>query len=331
MIDLTTRLRRLRGTAGVRRLVAESALRVDDLVYPVFVHEGAADVAVAAMPGVYRYCLESLWRVAEEAAALGIPMVAVFPAIADERKDARGSAALDEDGLVARAARGLKERFPELLVMTDVALDPYTSHGHDGLLAADGEVLNDETVALLARQALVCAAAGADVVAPSDMMDGRVGAIRAALDGAGFGRVLILAYAAKYASAFYGPFREAVGSAAKLLGDKRTYQMNPANAKEAMREIGQDVAEGADMVMVKPGQPYLDVVAAAAARFDLPVLAYQVSGEYAAIMAAAGNGWLDGEAAMMESLLGFKRAGAAAVLTYYARQAAKILARQSSG
>lgn len=326
------RMRRLRDGDFIRRLTAESRLTVDDLIWPLFVHDAPSSEAVPSMPGVFRLSLDDLWRAGERAQTLGIPLVAVFPVIAPEKKNAGGTEAENPDGLAARAVAGLKQRFPTLGVMADIALDPYTVHGHDGLVGADGAILNDETVAVLQRQALAQAAAGADVLAPSDMMDGRIGAIRQALEEGGGQHVKILAYAAKYASSFYGPFRAAVGAAA-LRGetDKRTYQMNPANIREAMREIELDIAEGADMVMIKPGMPYLDVVAAAAARFDLPVLAYQVSGEYAMLRAAADNGWLDGDACMMESLLAFKRAGASAVLSYFAADVAARLAAARLG
>ena len=325
------RSRRLRDSAAVRRLTTEHTVTPADLIYPLFVHDEAHSTAVASMPEVSRLCFDDLWLAAEDALALGVPMVAVFPVVNPARKDARAGEAENPNGIVPRAVAGLKARFPELCVMTDVALDPFTSHGHDGVLGDNGEILNDETVEILQRQALVQAAAGADVLAPSDMMDGRVGVIRGALEKNGFKNTKILSYAAKYASAFYGPFRDAVGSAAALGGaDKRTYQMNPANSREAMREIALDVEEGADMVMVKPGMPYLDVLQAAAQRFDLPVLAYQVSGEYAMLHAAAANGWLDLDAVAMESLLAFKRAGACAVLTYFAPRAARWLRQKQA-
>ena len=317
------RMRRLRAHDFIRRLVAESGLSVNDLVWPLFVREANGAEEIESLPGVGRLSLEQLWRSGEEACRLGIPLVAVFPVVPADRKDSMGREAENVKGLVPRAVAGLKSRFPDLGVMTDVALDPYTSHGHDGLLSEEGEVLNDETVEVLCRQAVMQARVGSDVVAPSDMMDGRIGRIREALDAEGFQQTLVLSYAAKYASAFYGPFRDAIGSTpAGGKRDKRTYQMNPANAREALREIDLDVEEGADMVMVKPGMPYLDVVRRAAEAFDLPVLAYQVSGEYAMLRAAAARGWLDEEGAVMESLLAFKRAGAAAVLTYFAPWAA---------
>jgi porphobilinogen synthase len=310
-----------------RRLVAETRLSVDDLVWPVFIQEGKrARTAIASMPGVHRFGIEELVKDAEHAAALGIPAVAPFPAVDSELKSEDAAEAYNPDNLVCRAIRTLKSAQPDLGVIADVALDPYTPHGHDGLMR-DGEILNDETVAVLCRQALALARAGADVVAPSEMMDGRVGAIRDALDAEGFKNVRILAYAAKYASAFYGPFREAVNSKTALgQGDKRTYQMDPANGEEALREVAFDIAEGADMVMVKPGLPYLDIVRRIRDAFGVPVLAYQVSGEYAMLKAAALQGWLDGERTMMESLLAFKRAGASAILTYAAVEVAERLA-----
>ena len=321
-----TRMRRTRGAPWSRRLVAENALGVDDLIWPCFVHDrGGPAESVTSMPGVERLSIAAAVEAAGEAAAAGIPLVAVFPAIDPALKSAEGEEATNPDQLVCRAVRALKAAHPALGVMCDVALDPFTTHGHDGLVR-DGEVANDETVEVLRAQALVQAEAGADVIAPSDMMDGRVGAIRDALDGAGFQGVRILAYAAKYASAFYGPFRDAVGSKSGLGGgDKRTYQMDPANADEAMREVALDIAEGADMVMVKPGMPYLDIVRRLKDRFGVPVFAYQVSGEYAMLCAAAERGWLDREAAMMEVLLAFKRAGADGIVTYFAREAADLL------
>jgi porphobilinogen synthase len=278
------------------------------------------------MPGVERMSVDLLAEAAGEAASLGIPCIALFPNTPAAAKDEDGSEALNPENLVCRAIREIKAKHPGLGVLCDVALDPYTSHGHDGVIR-DGFVANDETVAILREQALVQARAGCDVIAPSDMMDGRVGAIREALDAEGFERVRIMAYAAKYASAFYGPFRDAVGSATSLKGDKKTYQMDPANGDEALREVALDIAEGADMVMVKPGMPYLDIVRRVKDAFGMPTYAYQVSGEYAMIQAAAGNGWLDGERAMMESLIAFKRAGADGVLTYFAVAAGKLLKR----
>jgi len=320
----TTRLRRNRTDSWTRRLVAETRLSVDDLIWPVFVRPGAGEAEeVASMPGTKRVTLDRLAAYVEPAAQLRIPMVALFPATSAELKDEDGTEAINPDNLICQAARLLKREFPELGLLGDVALDLYTTHGHDGVLR-DGRVVNDESVTVLARQAVVQAEAGIDVVGPSDMMDGRVGAIRAALDVAGLESTRIMSYAAKYASAFYGPYRDAVRSAS-LNGDKKTYQMDPANGDEAMREVEQDLLEGADMVMVKPGMPYLDVVRRVRDRFGVPTFAYQVSGEYAMIMAAVQNGWLDHDRAMMESLLGFKRAGAAGVLSYFAVQAARLL------
>ena len=319
------RMRRNRGSDWVRRLVAENALSVNDLIWPIFICEGEKRrEPVAAMPGVERLSLDLIPAAAEQAERLGIPLMALFPATDPVRKDARGTEALNPDNLVNAAARAIRQRGFNLGVMCDVALDPYTDHGHDGLL--DGDLIpNDETVEILVRQALVQAEAGCNVIAPSDMMDGRIGAIRTALDKNGFDQVQIMAYAAKYASAFYGPFREAVGSQSVLKGDKKTYQMDPANGDEALREVALDIAEGADMVMVKPGMPYLDVLYRVKQRFGMPTFAYQVSGEYAMLMAAAQNGWLDQDRAMIESLLAFKRAGADGVLSYFAPRAAELL------
>lgn len=319
------RLRRLRRADWSRRLVRETTLTADDLIWPIFVVEGE-DVRepVPSMPGVERLSVDLAVRAAEGGARLGIPVIALFPYTRPHLRDPHGSEALNSDNLVCRALRAIKQAVPEVGLLADVALDPYTDHGHDGLMD-EGEILNDATVAQLCRQALVEAEAGADVIAPSDMMDGRIGAIRRALDGNGFAHVQIMAYAAKYASAFYGPFRDAVGSSGALKGDKRTYQMDPANTDEALREVELDLQEAADMVMVKPGMPYLDIVRRVKERFAVPTFAYQVSGEYAMIEAAAANGWLDGEKAMMESLSAFKRAGADGVLTYFAPRAAEIL------
>jgi porphobilinogen synthase len=324
----TTRMRRNRRTAWSRRLVAENRLSVDDLIWPVFVHDGKAKrAAIPSMPGVERLSIDLLAQAAGEACELGIPAIALFPATDPAKKSADGDEALNAENLVCRGVRAIKEACPEIGVMCDVALDPYTTHGHDGLLR-DGQIVNDETVAVLCKQAVNQAQAGCDIIAPSDMMDGRVGAIRRALDEAGFDDVQILAYAAKYASAFYGPFRDAVGSATNLAGgDKKTYQMDPANGDEALREVALDIAEGADMVMVKPGMPYLDIVRRVKETFGLPTFAYQVSGEYAMLCAAAEKGWLDRECVMLESLLAFKRAGADGVLTYFALDAAKRLKR----
>ena len=321
------RPRRLRRDDFTRRLVRENRLSADDFIYPVFVLQGQGRrEAVPSMPGVERLSLDLLLPVAEECLALGIPALALFPVIDTSLKDAQGSEAANPEGLIPAAVRGLKARFPELGVMTDVALDPYTSHGQDGLLDESGYILNDPTVAQLVKQALAHAAAGADIVAPSDMMDGRIGAVRQALEAAGHVHTRIMAYSAKYASAFYGPFRDAVGSAASLgKSNKKVYQMDPANSNEALREVALDIAEGADMVMVKPGLPYLDVVRRVKDEFAMPTFAYQVSGEYAMLKAAAQNGWLAHDAAMLESLLAFKRAGADGVLTYFAREAARLL------
>lgn len=319
------RMRRLRRADWSRRLVRENTLTVDDLIWPLFVVEGERTrTPVPSMPGVSRLTVDEVVRDAEEAARLGIPAIALFPYTDPDLRDESGSEALNDQNLVCRAVRALKAAVPEVGVITDVALDPYTSHGHDGLLSGD-EILNDETVAQLCRQSLVQAEAGADVIAPSDMMDGRVGAIRAALDEAGYRHVQIMSYAAKYASAFYGPFRDAVGTSKTLRGDKRTYQMDPANTDEALREAELDILEGADSIMVKPGMPYLDVLRRLKDTFAVPTYAYQVSGEYAMIKAAAQNGWIDGDRAMMESLMAFKRAGADGVLTYFAPEAARRL------
>jgi porphobilinogen synthase len=320
-------MRRLRRHEWSRRLMREHALSVDDLIWPLFICEGrGAREAVASMPRVERLSIDLIVEAVGEAVALGIPAVALFPATDRKLKTPECEEAVNPENLVCRAVRAVKEAHGDKVgVICDVALDPYSSHGQDGLVR-DGYVVNDETVAMLCRQALVQAKAGCDVIAPSDMMDGRVGAVRQALDEAGFVDVQIMAYAAKYASAFYGPFRDAVGSAANLgSGDKRTYQMDPANGDEALREVALDLAEGADSVMVKPGMPYLDIVRRVKEAFGAPTFAYQVSGEYAMIAAAAQNGWLDREKAMLESLMAFKRAGADGVLTYFARDAAQLL------
>ncbi|MFN3370761.1 MAG: porphobilinogen synthase [Sphingomonadaceae bacterium] len=321
-----TRLRRLRRTAWSRALVAEARLSPADLIWPIFIREGT-DTAepIATMPGVFRHTLDRLPALAREAEALGIPLLALFPNTPAERRSPDGREALNPDNLVCRALKILRDSGANVGLMTDVALDPYTSHGHDGLVDEAGRVLNDETVELLVGQALNQASAGADIVAPSDMMDGRVGAIRRALEGAGHRDTQIMAYSAKYASAFYGPFRDAVGASGYLKGDKKAYQMDPSNAREALREIALDIAEGADSVMVKPGLPYLDIVARAAERFDVPVFAYCVSGEYAMLEAAAAAGMLEREAAVLEMLLAFRRAGAAGILTYHAPLAARLL------
>jgi porphobilinogen synthase len=324
-LDLAIRPRRNRRADWARRLVREHVLTADDLIWPLFLVEGQkVRAAVASMPDVERLSVDEAVRAAERAAKLSIPCLALFPYTEHEKRDERGSEALNADNLVCRAIRAIKQEVPQIGVLCDVALDPYTSHGHDGLLR-DGVILNDETVAVLVRQALIQAEAGCDIIAPSDMMDGRVGAIRKALDAAGFDEVQIMAYAAKYASAFYGPFRDAIGSNATLIGDKRTYQMDPANTDEALREVELDIGEGADMIMVKPGMPYLDILQRVKATFGMPTFAYQVSGEYAMIMAAAQNGWLDGDKAIAESLLAFKRAGADGVLTYFAARIAELL------
>jgi porphobilinogen synthase len=321
------RPRRLRRDDFTRNLVREHTLTAHDLIYPVFVLDGQQRrEAVGSMPGVERLSLDLLLPVAEECVKLGIPVMALFPVIDPALKTPNGQEALNPDGLVPRVVRTLKERFPQLGVMTDVALDPYTSHGQDGVLDDTGYILNDETVAILTQQALTQARAGVDIVAPSDMMDGRIGAIRNALEAQGLVHTRIMAYSAKYASAFYGPFRDAVGSAANLgKSNKKVYQMDPANTDEALREVAMDIAEGADMVMVKPGMPYLDVVRRVKDEFRMPTFAYQVSGEYAMLKAAAQNGWLDHDAVMMEALLAFKRAGADGILTYFAIAAARLL------
>ncbi len=325
----STRLRRLRRDDFTRRLVREHRLAVDDLILPVFVLDGSGRrESVASMPGVERLSLDQLLPVAGECVELGIPVMALFPVIDASLKTPDGLEAANPDGLVPRVVRALKREFPQLGVLTDVALDPYTSHGQDGLLDESGYIVNEPTVQMLVRQALVQAQAGVDVVAPSDMMDGRIGAIRDALEAAGHIHTRIMAYSAKYASAFYGPFRDAVGSASTLgKADKKVYQMDPGNSDEALREVRLDIAEGADMVMVKPGMPYLDIVRRVKDEFRMPTFVYQVSGEYAMLRAAAHNGWLDGHATMMESLLAFKRAGADGILTYFAIEAARALRR----
>ena len=322
-----SRPRRLRRDAFTRDLVREHRLHASDLILPVFVLAGQNQVQdVGSMPGVQRLSLDRLLPVAEDCVKLGIPVMALFPVIDQKLKFDDGREALNPEGLVPSVVRELKKRFPELGVMTDVALDPFTSHGQDGLLDDSGYILNDETVAVLTQQALVQAEAGVDIVAPSDMMDGRIGAIRSALEAKGRIHTRIMAYSAKYASAFYGPFRDAVGSATNLgKSDKKAYQMDPGNSDEALREVALDIAEGADMVMVKPGMPYLDIVRRVKDEFHLPTFAYQVSGEYAMLQAAAANGWLQREAVMMESLLAFKRAGADGILTYFALDAARLM------
>jgi porphobilinogen synthase len=327
-LDLPTRMRRNRKAEWSRRLVQETKVSLDDLIWPLFLIDQQAGVtAVERMPGVDRLSLDEAVKAAERAAELRIPAIAPFPYVDAVLRDPTGSEACNDANLMCRAIRAMKQAAPQVGIVADVALDPYTSHGHDGVMEGE-RVLNDESVAVLVRQALALAEAGADVVAPSDMMDGRVGAIRSALDAAGFLDVQIMSYAAKYASAFYGPFRDAIGTNGTLIGDKRTYQMDPGNSDEAIREVGLDLDEGADMVMVKPGMPYLDIVRRVKETFAVPTFAYQVSGEYAMIEAAARNGWIDGERAMIESLAAFKRAGADGVLTYYAPRVAEKLRRE---
>ncbi|WP_243368411.1 porphobilinogen synthase [Microvirga solisilvae] len=328
-LNLSHRPRRNRKAEWSRRLVCENVLTANDLIWPVFVVEGASGrQPVGSMPGVERLTIPEVVKEAERAASLDIPAIALFPYTDPALRDPTGSEALNPRNLVNRAVREIKRAVPQIGIITDIALDPYTSHGHDGVMDGD-RILNDETVALLAKQAVLQAEAGSDIIAPSDMMDGRVGAIREALDAAGFLDVQIMAYAAKYASAFYGPFRDAIGTNATLVGDKRTYQMDPANTDEALREVALDLEEGADMIMVKPGMPYLDIVQRVKEAFAVPTFAYQVSGEYAMIQAAAQNGWIDGERAMMESLLAFKRAGADGILTYFAPRVAEKLKAQA--
>lgn len=324
----STRLRRMRHDDFSRRLMREHVLTANDLIYPVFVLDGQdRKEVVASMPGVVRQSVDHLLQTAERAVKLGVPALALFPVIDSSLKSLDAAEAYNPDGLVPRTIKALKQRFPDLGIITDIALDPYTSHGQDGLIDADGYVLNDATVEVLCKQALCHAAAGADVVAPSDMMDGRIGSVRAALDGAGHIHTRILAYSAKYASSFYGPFRDAVGSAGNLgKGNKYTYQMDPANSNEALREVALDLDEGADMVMVKPGMPYLDIVRRVKDEFGAPTFVYQVSGEYAMLKAAAQNGWLNEQACVLEALLAFKRAGADGILTYFALDAAQWLA-----
>ncbi len=324
------RMRRLRRTGFLRDLVRESSLSSSDLLYPVFLQEGNNKrEAIGSMPGVYRLSLDLLYPIVEKAVRLGIPAIALFPVIDKKNKTPGGDEAFNPDGLVPRAVIELKKRFPDVGIICDVALDPYTSHGQDGVVDDTGYILNDETIAVLEKQAVMQAMAGVDIVAPSDMMDGRIGAIRKALDAKGLIHTAILAYAAKYASSFYGPFRDAVGSAGNLgKSNKKNYQMDPGNSDEAMREIALDLQEGADMVMVKPGIAYLDIVHRAKSTFGAPTFVYQVSGEYAMLKAAMMNGWLDGEGCMMESLLAFKRAGADAILTYFALEAAQLLSEK---
>lgn len=323
------RPRRMRRDDWSRRLIQENHLRIDDLIYPVFLLPGNNQTqAVSSMPGIERMSLDRLFHVAEECLVLGIPVMALFPIIDGSLKSNDGAEAFNPKGLIPSAVMELKKRFPALGIMTDIALDPYTSHGQDGVLDDQHRILNDETVAILIKQALCHAQAGVDIVAPSDMMDGRIGAIRTALENQVLIHTRIMAYAAKYASSFYGPFRDAVGSATNLgKADKKTYQMDPANGDEAIREVGLDISEGADLVMVKPGMPYLDIVYRIKEAFGYPTYAYQVSGEYAMMKAATQNGWLDHDAVMIESLLGFKRAGADGILTYFALEAARLLKR----
>ena len=322
-----TRMRRNRHDAFTRRLVAENSLSADDLIWPVFIRpDGGGPEPIASMPGVFRVGLNDLVKHVESAVALGIPAIALFPATPLERKNAEASEALNPENLICRASRLLKKAFPQLGLIGDVALDPYTDHGHDGVLR-DGYVANDETLDILVKQSINQAEAGIDIIAPSDMMDGRIGVIRAGLDEAGHIHTRLMSYAAKYASAFYGPFRDAIGSASALTGDKKTYQMDPANAEEALHEVALDLSEGADMVMVKPGMPYLDIIRRVKDRFQVPVFAYQVSGEYAMLMGAAERGWMDRERVTLESLLAFKRAGCSGILTYFALDAARLLGR----
>jgi porphobilinogen synthase len=321
------RMRRLRRHDWTRRLVAENSLSPADFIWPVFVIEGEnRREPISSMPGVERLSVDLLVKAAKEAADLGIPVIALFPQTPAALKSDDGREAVNPDNLVCRAVRAIKAEVPQIGVLCDVALDPYTTHGHDGLLV-DGDVHNDATIEMLVQQSLVQVEAGCDIIAPSDMMDGRIGAIRGALEKAGHHNTLLMAYAAKYASAFYGPFREAVGSAKSLTGDKRSYQMDPANGDEALREVALDLAEGADMVMVKPGMPYLDLVRRVKERFGVPTFAYQVSGEYAMLSAAFEKGWLERDRAMLEALTGFKRAGASGILTYFAVEAARLLKR----
>lgn len=318
------RLRRLRQADWIRRLVRETTTQPSDLIWSMILHDGEGRIPVPSMPGVERLSPKEAAKAAKQARDLGIPAIAVFPYIDGELKDPHGSEATNRDGLVCRAVRAMKDAAPEVGIMCDVALDPFTDHGHDGLIEA-GRIVNDATVERLVEQSLVQAEAGCDIIAPSDMMDGRVAAIRHALESGGFQDVMIMAYAAKYASAFYGPYRDAIGSAKSLTGDKKTYQMDPGNTDEALREVALDVAEGADMVMVKPGMPYLDIVRRVSESFALPTFAFQVSGEYAMLMAAAQNGWLEEERAILESLAAFKRAGAAGIISYFAPRAAQLL------
>ena len=322
---LHKRPRRLRGSVAIRQLVTENCLHSSDFVWPLFVHAGKGSVPVASLPGISRLDEAGLLAACQEAMDFDLPAIALFPAVEDSLRTADGIEAINDQGLIQKMVRSVKQRYPELLVVADVALDPYTSHGQDGLVDAGGKVQNDRTVAILVRQALSLANAGADIIAPSDMMDGRISAIRNALEQADFTDTKIMSYAIKYASCLYGPFRDAVRSGTHMQGDKKNYQMNPANSDEAFVEVDLDIDEGADMVMIKPGLPYLDIVSKIAQHCKQPVFAYQVSGEYAMIEAAAENGWLDGNATMLEVLLAFKRAGCRGILTYYALRAAKLL------
>ncbi|MEL7035147.1 MAG: porphobilinogen synthase [Cyanobacteria bacterium J06592_8] len=324
-LNLIQRPRRIRRTEALRRMTCETQLTVNDLIYPLFVMEGENQkVEVSSMPGSYRYTLDMLLKEVTEAHALGIPAIALFPLVAEEKKDNAGTESYNPDGLVQRTVRAIKQELPDIMIVTDVALDPFSSKGHDGIVSDEGEILNDETVEVLVKQAVSQAEAGADIVAPSDMMDGRIGAIRQGLDEAGYTNVSILAYSAKYASAYYGPFRDALDSAPKF-GDKKTYQMNPANAREAITEVELDEAEGADMVMVKPALAYLDIIHLVRSATNLPVAAYNVSGEYAMIKAAGEKGWIDEKKVMLETLTSMKRAGADVILTYFAKEVALIL------
>lgn len=324
-LNLTQRPRRIRRTDALRRMVQETQLSVNDLIYPLFVMEGENQkVEVSSMPGSYRYTLDLLLKEVAEAYELGIPAIALFPLVAEDRKDNAGTESYNPEGLVQRTVRAIKQEIPDIMIVTDVALDPFSSKGHDGIVNDAGEILNDETVEVLVKQSVSQAEAGADIVAPSDMMDGRIGAIRQGLDAAGYTQVGILAYSAKYASAYYGPFRDALDSAPKF-GDKKTYQMDPANAREALTEVGLDIAEGADMVMVKPALAYLDIIHLVRSATNLPVAAYNVSGEYAMIKAADEKGWIDGKKVMLETLTSMKRAGADVILTYFAKEVALIL------
>ncbi|HEY9863352.1 MAG TPA: porphobilinogen synthase [Candidatus Obscuribacterales bacterium] len=324
-LNLVQRPRRLRRTDALRRMVTETQLTVNDLIYPLFIMEGENQkVEVSSMPGSYRYTLDLLLKEVQEAWDLGIPAIALFPLVAEEKKDNAGTESYNPDGLIQRTVRAIKKAIPDIMIITDIALDPFSSKGHDGIVSDDGEILNDQTVAVLVKQAISHAQAGADIVAPSDMMDGRIGAIRQGLDEAGYTQVAILAYTAKYASAYYGPFRDALDSAPKF-GDKKTYQMNPANSREALTELALDEAEGADIVMVKPALAYLDIIHLLRSSTDLPVAAYNVSGEYAMIKAAGQMGWIDEKKVMLETLTSIKRAGADLILTYFAKEVALIL------